>query len=165
MVHLDSGDLLTTLGPYWLSPPSPRIVLKVWIRIPPWGFWGRQVMVSGFEAAEPSPPLSFGATAEYYRSGQPRAPLLLLQSALIPLFFLRGASRSRDIETTVKTATAHPAFRLVRSLLKGAIHPSLQVPIERPQLVPVPDCGASVVCEPFSSGRNLSREGHSTLEV
>lgn len=41
---------------------------------------------------------------------------------LIPRFSLRGASRSRDIETTVKTATAHPAFRLVRSLLKGAIH-------------------------------------------
>lgn len=51
MVHLDSGDLLTTLGPYWLSPPASRIVLKVWIRIPPCGFWGRQVMMRGFKAA------------------------------------------------------------------------------------------------------------------
>lgn len=52
MVHLDFGDSLAILGPYWLSPPSSRIVLKVWIRIPPWGFWGRQVMIGGFKAAD-----------------------------------------------------------------------------------------------------------------
>lgn len=68
---------------------------------------------------------------------------------MISRIFLRGASRYRAIETTVKTATAHPAFWLVRSLLRGAFRPSLWVPIERPQLVPVPDCGASVACEPF----------------
>lgn len=73
-----------------------------------------------------SPPLSFGATAEYNRSGQPRAPLLLLGSAVDasnpPC---AGQGEYPGIETTVKTATAHPAFGW-SLLVEGSLPPSLQ---------------------------------------
>lgn len=77
----------------------------------------------------------------------------------------RGKS---SIERSRPQSSSHCAsgVRKVRSLLKGAFLPSLcRIPIDRRQSDPVPNCGASVVCEPFPSGRNLSREGHSTLEV
>jgi hypothetical protein len=113
-----------------------------------------------------SPPLSFGATAEYNRSGQPRAPLLLLGSAIDssnpPC---AGQGEYPGIETTVKTAIAHPAFRLVRSLLKGACHRHFRFPSSVPNGFRCRIAEPVFVCEPFSSGRNLSREGHSTLEV
>lgn len=68
-----------------------------------------------------SPPLSFGATAEYNRSGQPKSPLLLLGSAIDrSALFLRGASRKSRNRDHSQAAIAHPALGKVCSLLKGA---------------------------------------------
>jgi hypothetical protein len=92
----------------------------------------------------PSPPLSFGATAEYYRSGQPRAPLLVPGLLLIPrILFARGKA---NIETS-RPRSKQP----LRIRRRGWFAPCLRepstrhfrIPIERPQRVPVPDCGAS----------------------
>jgi hypothetical protein len=145
VVHLDSGDLLTTLGPALVEPTlfadSPEGLDQD---------SALRVLVSSGDGARflrpriPSPPLSFGATAEYYRSGQPRVPLLLLGSAVdLSNPPCAGQGEYRDIETSVKTATAHPAFGWSAPCLREPSDRHFRIPIERPQRVPVPDCGAS----------------------